>query len=132
MRIVHIGTGDVDDYRDAFRPFIGLISQKIGTTDDAILDEIASGETHIHLAIGDQPEALAGTRFEKHGDGLLCHLVWCAGNDAPRWFHLIEAIENWARSHGARRMMATARPGWRKMLTSNDYAMTHVVMEKDL
>ncbi|MGB1214835.1 MAG: hypothetical protein ACPG4X_15825 [Pikeienuella sp.] len=61
-----------------------------------------------------------------------CMVTHCAGENARAWLHLFNVIEEWARAEGCKRIEATTRPGWEKLLGRFDMAKTHVVLEKRL
>lgn len=57
-----------------------------------------------------------------------CRIPLCTGENAKQWAHLVEIIEDFAKSEGCAIMDMIARKGWAKHLPK--YKMTHVVLEK--
>lgn len=58
-----------------------------------------------------------------------CDVTHAAGADRASWQHLWHALEHWGREIGCKRIRATARPGWEKILPLKK---THVVLERRL
>lgn len=55
-----------------------------------------------------------------------CEVTHAAGQNRTEWQHLWPAIEHWAREIGCKRIRATARPGWERILPLKK---THVILE---
>jgi hypothetical protein len=69
--------------------------------------------------------ALVATEWRK-----VCELIACGGKDLPRWLHLIEKIEDYARAEGCSAVRIVGRKGWQRMLT--DYRTKRVILEKEI
>jgi len=54
------------------------------------------------------------------------------GEGMSDWLHHLAALENWARSQGCQASEAIARPGWEKVLKSENYKRTHIILNKSL
>ena len=59
----------------------------------------------------------------------ICEVTHAVGEDRHMWQHLWQALEHWARGVGCKRIKATARPGWERILPLKK---THVVLEREL
>jgi hypothetical protein len=60
----------------------------------------------------------------------VCVIVACGGSDMPRWLHLIEKIEDFARAEGCAATRIIGRKGWARVLAQ--YRTTRIVLEKEL
>lgn len=99
---------------------------------EAIFNAMGNGALQLWMVWdGNEAKAVVGTELATtETDHKICTMRFCAGDDSPRWLHLLDIIEDWARHQGCRRMEAVARKGWAKRLA--DYKMTHVHLMKDL
>lgn len=110
------------------------LAERFGVPVNEVVQELRAGVSHAHVVWdGSAVRAFIGTRFEDNGTGVkTCHIVWCTGEGLTEWFSLLPDLEEWSRAAGCRRVKATARPGWSKAMKGTGYAMTHIVMEKDV
>ena len=68
---------------------------------------------------------LATTEWRK-----VCELIACGGKDIPRWLHLLEKIEDYARAEGCSAVRIVGRKGWQCMLTN--YRAKRIILEKEI
>lgn len=117
-------------------PFLEKISKRSRIPVEQLTEEILTGLVQVHIAWepdAKQARGLAGTRIMSAGTEKIFEFVWCAGEGASDWFHLIADIERYAKEHlGCSRFHAIARPGWSRGLKERGYRMTHIVFEKDI
>lgn len=60
----------------------------------------------------------------------VCNIVACGGDDMAQWIHLIEGLEDYARSESCAAISISGRKGWEKTLPS--YRVRFVILEKAL
>lgn len=60
----------------------------------------------------------------------MCTIRACVGEDATRWQHLLDEVEQWAQANGCQKINTWARKGWARRLP--EYKLTHVMLEKVL
>ena len=136
MKLVPIPQSDIEGTAPVWFPFLEQIAERTGATEDQLAEEIFQGRVIICLAWEEeqkQAKALAGLQLEQSWAGnLVCHVIWCTGEDRSLWFDLLDQIEGYAASLGCKRVKATCREGWKKPLQAKSYRQTHIVMEKDL
>lgn len=134
MRLLPIPLSHVHETAGVWAHLLDKVSQRTGFPPAEHFAEVERGEVIPLLAWdGQKAHALAGARIEVNGrNEPVCHLVWCAGEDAEAWFDLLDEIEAWAIARGCVAMKGTVRPGWSRWMKRKGYDATHVVVEKDL
>jgi hypothetical protein len=75
-------------------------------------------------------EAVVTTRLIKGDGDKVCMITGLGGTGMPRWLHLLEVIEQYARDEGCARVRLEGRMGWRRALS--DYHQTGVILERTL
>jgi hypothetical protein len=75
-------------------------------------------------------EGVAVSQIAGTERGKCCFIVACAGQNAWRWLHLLEKIEQYAKAEGCRATRIIGRKGWARMLP--EYQSVRVVLEKEL
>jgi hypothetical protein len=60
------------------------------------------------------------------------HLLGATGQNADEWIDLMPQVEFWAKHEGCKKIKATCRPGWKKLLRPIGFSETHCVVEKAL
>ena len=66
-------------------------------------------------------------------DGSLIRIVAVSGGDMQRWISQIdEAAMTLARKTGARGVIASGRPGWKREAKKHGYAVTHITVFKEV
>lgn len=68
------------------------------------------------------------TTIENSPSNKWIRVMWAGGKDMDKWLHFIDAIAQWGKSLGCKKMVITGRPGWEKKLP--DFKKTSVVLEK--
>ena len=64
--------------------------------------------------------------------GKVCNIYIATGRQRHKWQHLINDIEDFAKTEGCQMMELIARPGWQRVLNLFNYKRTHVVLEKKI
>ena len=96
-----------------------------------MLTRFARKEWYLWIVWDGAVRAIVGTELYLDISGMKCCMIrFATGRDAAGWTHLLDQIEDWARSEGCARMDMIARKGWAKHLP--EYRMSHVFLEKDL
>lgn len=96
-----------------------------------VLSALLRRDMQLWLAAGDGEnpiEAVCVTEIVAYPREKRCGIVFCAGRNAARWLHHLEAIENWARKQGCAALELQGRPGWERLLEGWD--KTHVLLRK--
>jgi hypothetical protein len=70
------------------------------------------------------------TQLEEVDGDKYCTIVACAGEDSPRWLHLIARIEAFGKAEGCKAMRIFGRKGWARVLP--DYRTHALVLQKEL
>jgi hypothetical protein len=99
---------------------------------EGILGQVFKADWQLWAVItGEHLQALLATELSVELSGNRSASISFAVGENPReWVHLIDELENWARSQGCSRLEIWARKGWAKML--QDYKLSHVLLEKHL
>lgn len=98
---------------------------------DHFIDGIRSGHFQCWLVVSDDVRAVCLTQVAV--DDLDTVLVThCAGEDAKSWALFLLNICAWAKERGSKRVEATTRPGWERLLKPMGFKKTHVVLEMDI
>lgn len=99
---------------------------------EGILTQVFREDWQLWAVItGDHLQALLATTLSVELSGHRTAGIVFAVGEAPReWVHLIDELEDWARTQGCTRLEIWARKGWAKML--QDYKLSHVLLEKHL
>ena len=83
------------------------------------------------LTRGDVTIVAAGvTSMHALRSGLALKIEHFGGSSMGEWLHLLEEVENYARSQGCKKVMWEGRKGWIRLLA--DYEVSAFVMEKRL
>jgi hypothetical protein len=79
-------------------------------------------------------KALAVTQIVTNPSGLKSlDGIICTGDDKELWERIMpETLEAFARMEGCQLFEMWARPGWERILGSQGFRKTHVMLEKDL
>jgi hypothetical protein len=94
---------------------------------------LLSGDMQLWLAIdGGIINGLAITMLVPFPRKKCCVIDICTGSGLEGWVHFTALIEEWAVSNGCHQMFNHARPGMERLLKSQGYRKTHVILEKDL
>jgi hypothetical protein len=137
MQLLPVPTDHAAALRVFWEPFLPGIALAGNQTPEDMADDILTGRV-IALLVWDEAatsaKALAGVEILTDAKGrLICHLVWCTGQDMTEWRHLLADIELWAKDHmGCARIRATHRPGWTRFLHTHGYRDSHRISEKEL
>ena len=98
---------------------------------DVLRANLRLGQYLLWLIVdGQNPMGALVTSLASANGVKLCTIITCGGTGMSDWLHLIDKIENWARSEGCSRMSIWGRSGWSRVLT--EYRQKAVVLEKDL
>jgi len=94
-------------------------------------DQIRDRERQLWVAWDNGVKAVVLTAIadDRLGSCLVTH---AAGKGMADWLHLFPVIVEWAKAQGCKRIEATARPGWERMLKGFDMKKSHVILEARL
>lgn len=96
-----------------------------------MLERFVRGDWQLWFVWTDGVQAVVGTELHVEMTGMKCCLVrFCTGNNAKKWVHLLEQIEDWARLEGCGFIHTLARKGWARHMP--DYTLTHIELTKEL
>jgi hypothetical protein len=117
-------------------PLVGLACSRSGGKFQAVDVARAAIDGRFQLWVGMDDEedikVLLITHINVFPRLKICEVLACVGDDMPDWKDLLCVVEDWARENGCARMQPVARPGWEKVLKSDGYVKTHVILEKVL
>jgi len=121
---------------DRLRPHIQKMADGSGgrfQTSD-ILTCLATGAMQCFVAIeGIDLLAVMLTEIMNYPRFRAMRCIGISGRDAPRWTHLMAAIEKVARENfGCTRIEALVQPGHERLLTTGGWRDSHHLIEKDL
>ena len=92
--------------------------------------DVLGGNAYLWAATEDgKILAVAVTQISRDAKGRLCTIVACGGHGWPRFGHLIDVLEKYARDEGCRAVEVCGRPGWARLL---NYRTTRIVLRKEL
>ena len=101
-----------------------------------VMHRLQSGYMQMWLVVDKEAEdAIIGvvvTEITGKVLGATCSIVILAGEQFPRWRHLIENIEDWSKSQGADEMTFRCRPGFEPLMKEYGYRRSHVILRKNL
>lgn len=134
MQLVHVPHGLIDEAAPLWGPFLFLIEGRAHASADELASEIRDDLVQVHFVMNGsrRPVALIGTQIEEAYGRKTGIILWCAGAGCVEWFDLIADLEQWFTDQGCIRVKTACRPGWKRPLAATGYAMTHIVMEKEL
>ena len=130
----NIGRAAIADVWPYVLPFVTQAMERshYDTPEDVRL-ALDKGTAQLWIATrGEEIEAVCVTQIEANAKSVDCSIWICTGHDRQDWQHHLAKIETWARHEGCTVMRHMARPGWSRILKPMGYAMTHVLLEKDL
>lgn len=115
-------------------PLVGSVIERSGgrVSIETLMNAVSDGSQHVWAVWdGHEIRALVGAEVGTVPTGLkICTINFATGRDSHEWLHLLDEIEEWARSIGCGKIEMWARKGWQRKLP--DYRMTHVLLERDL
>lgn len=128
MRLNHQPT------EEAIAPFLPSIAE---AGDEAVTElwrQLYVGEVHPHTIEDAEGVAVAlcGTRFLAREGGTLGEIVWCTGEGATDWVHLIEEVFDWLKTAGCGHVRALCRPGWGPELRKRGFKKSHEIWDMKL
>lgn len=136
MRLVAPAPDELADLWPIIRDRIASCCKRSGGKYEPVdvLQNLINRRMDLWLAVDDANavQALAITEIVDYPRVKVCKLLAGTGDDAERWYRLIDGIENWARSQGCGVFEPICRPGWEKRFAALGYRKTHVVLEKRL
>lgn len=125
----------LEETKGIWLPCLEAIAKRSRRRLDLIIEGVMSGETLLILAWDTENKkarALLGVRRVLLAHGSIAELTWMTGERRHDWTGLLPEIEQYMRDHhDCVGMTAVCRPGWSRLLKSNGYRTTHLVMEKD-
>ena len=95
---------------------------------DDLVQDVRNRDRQLWLVVEDEVKAAMLTSIAKDRTNTL-RVTHCAGKGFRDWLHHFEAIKDWGRAMGCKRIEVTCRPGWEKFLGMK---RTHVVLEGQL
>lgn len=98
------------------------------STDD-IRELVRAAKAQLWVAVDGKITAAFITTIEASPSDKWVRVMWCGGEDSE-WLPQFEAVERWAKSIGASKVMIFGRKGWTKKLPT--YRQSAVVLEKKL
>lgn len=110
--------------------YVAMKKGQVGSF-ESIQNAILTGRVLVWVAWdGESPniEATAVTELQSTEWRKVCCVLACAGAHMERWIHLLETIEEYAKSEGCSAVRVIGRHGWQKMLPS--YKVKRILMEK--
>ena len=130
----NIGRDGIDDVWPYVLPFIeqAMDRSHYDKPEDVYI-ALDKGTAQLWLAAkGGDIEAVCVTQIQFNAKGADCSIWICTGHDRQDWQHHLAEIEAWAKHEGCNMMRHMARPGWTRILKPMGYAMTHVLLEKEI
>jgi hypothetical protein len=112
--------------------FVDVASRSRGEyTAPAMAKKITDGDWQLWVIWDGEVLAVGATElyFALSGDKY-CGVRFLTGEHSYKWIHLMGEIEAWAKNEGCKKVQLIARKGWARRMP--DYAMTHVMLEKDI
>lgn len=104
---------------------------KLGdVTADHLKAEVIAGRAQLWFAWSDHLEAALVTEIWDTPKGKVCVFMSIGGVHISRWLGLLDDIEVWAKSNGAKIARTFGRKGWGRILP--DYRPRYFVYEKEL
>ncbi len=129
LRFVPVPAGELDQWVDQIGWHLASFCESGLFTPEDLIEDIRNRDRQLWLAVDDKVRAACLTMV--CGDRLnSVSVTHCAGIGMLDWFHMLDDIEKWARSIGAKRFEIVARPGWERILKG--VRKTHVMLEKRL
>jgi len=123
-------------YQAHWLPFLPKIAERSNETIDDLLDLVITFRMQIGVIWDDErreARALIGLQYRKAGPQLIGEVHWVTGFGAKEWQHCLEEIEQYLKDHVRCTIIKPiCRPGWKPLLKSHGYRMTHLMMEKSL
>jgi hypothetical protein len=98
-----------------------------------VCDAVLAGRALLWVAWdGESPniEAAAVTKIEETEWRRVCTVVACGGHQMDRWVHLLDTIDDYARTEKCSAMRIYGRNGWERVLPA--YRRKRVILEKAL
>lgn len=77
-------------------------------------------------------KGVAVTEINETASGRVCLIGYVSGKNLPEWFHLKDAIFEYARSEKCAKMRIIGRKGWLRRLKNEGFVMSNIVMERPL
>ncbi len=133
MRLIPVPSEDLDEWKDKIGWHLESFSANGVYSPDDFLADIRNRDRQLWI-VEDKGDVICVLLTAISEDRLkTCLVTHLAGKDCFAWLHLMEAVEDWARDIGCKRIEAKTRPGWEKILgRAFDLKKTHVVLEKRL
>lgn len=133
MKLIAVQPDDLSGWLPLIRWHLGSFSERSRGrhTVQHFIDGIRSGHMQCWIATDERVRAVCLTQVA--ADDLDTVLVThCAGDDAKSWALFMVNICAWAKERGSKRVEATTRPGWERLLKPMGFKKTHVVLEVDV
>lgn len=117
-------------------PFLGMVCQHTGESEEQVLSQINNGTIRLHLAYDpdeNQAHALVGVTIFLRGEERVARVVWTAGLNRKQWFELLPEFERFHKEYeNCAAVSAIVRRGWIPDLKENGYRWTRALVEKRL
>lgn len=131
VKLLCISPGDVKKFWRHVRPFIIEAMFRGGGEYKGVKQSVFSGVDNLWIAWdGARIIAAAITSLGTINDEKTCTIVACGGDDWPKFGHLIEGLEKFAKDEGCTVVRINGRRGWQRALTG--YDLQSVVLRKEL
>lgn len=110
------------------RPLVAEAQEGNGCfTDQDVFRQINDARWTLWIARSEKRglEGIAVGNIEQFPRERHFYLRIVTGRDFPRWAHLLEGIESYAKGCGCKKLATFARPGWGRFLKARGYRCTH-------
>lgn len=81
---------------------------------------------------GREPKLFVLTSVVKYDEIDVAYVEWAGGEMVKEFLPFLTFIEEWAMQNGCSRLEIKGRVGWAKLLASQGYHQSHVVLSKNL
>lgn len=99
-----------------------------------IYQELIMGTMQLWTVVEDN-ERICGavvTKIVQMPRKRILQLVCCGGENIARWIRFLQTIEEWASTLNIEEIRLYGRPGWKKLLRTEGYFQSYIVLSKDV
>ena len=132
--LIGIGSHQIDDYWGYVKPFVDKAMQRSTTETTAqVFVALKTNAAHLWLSAKDgRVQSICIVQISEKPLGRVCSIWICTGTNRKEWMQFHDIIEGWAKANGCNRMRHEARMGWAREMKKYGYAMSHVIIEKEI